>query len=391
MTNVKIKILITITLTRPAKLGHGEIMQKDVLLMLLLGLGWPATLHAQTAQRATVNQDTTLSIDSRQVSLSAGTKVQVLSQRDGKAVISFTGADGSPVITEMASSFLSIQAAASAPPVATSPQAPPSTPSVVAAPAVSTPLHEGWQKIKFPELPAPDVTPPWITYNSRPDEEEFHVYVPKGFDPQKTYGFLGWISSSDTAPPPKKFQALYDEYGLIVVGAEKAGNNVDLHHRIELLVSSLLEISKWAKIDPNRRLISGISGGGRASTIAAFCYPHLFNGVVPWVGADYYRDFDDIARKGSSFPGYPADFKTDVPGADDLDYARQHTRFALLTGTKDFNRNLNESVAAAMKSDGFQVTVLVEPGLKHEIGSAEIMRQGLDFVLNKTANTPASP
>jgi dienelactone hydrolase len=381
-------------LTDVGKVGHeGDMLRYFGLTRFFLVFGLMGSLCAQTPQQATVIRDITLTVGSQQLSLAAGTKVQVLSQRGDKSVISFTESDGSPVITEVASAAINLQTASALP------QSPPATPvpnvpSVVAAtrPAPKTmPLVAGWQKLKFPELAAPNVTPSWITYDSKPDEEVFHVYVPKGFDPQKTYGFLGWIDASNKGIPPKQFEALYDQFGLIVVGVEKAGNDIDLHHRIDLLVSSLLEISKWVKIDPDKRLITGYSGGARASCIAAFCYPDLFSGVVPWCGSDFYKDFDDLAKPGTVIWGYPTEFKVEIPPTSDVDSVRDHIRFALLTGSKDFNRSLDQSTAAAMKKEQFQVTVIEQPGLNHRVGNAEIMKQGLEFVLGLDNTSKVNP
>jgi dienelactone hydrolase len=379
-------------------------MLRSFVLIFLLSLSLTGRLGAQVPKDAAVSQSTTLTVGSRQVSLAAGARVQVLSQRGTKAVISFTAPDGSPVITQVDLSVLTFPTAPANKVAPTNSTAPAPMPALVAptpnptvgsasvktsVPAANTtPLVEGWQKMNFPELPAPDVERSWITYNSDPKQEVFHVYVPKGFDPKKTYGFLGWIDPSPNGMPPKQFQALYDEYGLIVVGVEKAGNSDDVWHRVALMVSSLLEISKWVKIDPARRLITGFSGGARASCIAAFCYPDLFSGVVPWCGAEFYEDVPNLANSRSVWYGYVNEFNGKRPSAEDLDKVRDQIKFALLTGTTDSNLVADQSIAATMKEKRFKVTVIVQKGMGHGVGTADIMRQGLDFVLKKDDAPP---
>lgn len=352
-----------------------------------------AGLQAQGVASAQFRQDATLTVGSRQIPVKSGTPVKVLSRHGDMTVISFTGADGAPVITQVSTGLLDIQSTApvnptpvplptlSTPTMTPSPTPPP---AAAAAPSASMPLVEGWQAIHLPELPHPESTPHWIPFVAKPEEETFHIYVPKGFDPKKTYGLLVWIDPTEHGMPPKKFQPLYDEYGLIAVGVEKAGNPVDLHRRLELAVNSVLEISKWVTIDPNKRILSGLSGGGRASCVGAFCFPDLFSGIVTWCGAHYYRNFDSLAQPGNQFPGYPEEFSVDHATPEAIDAARKHIRYAFLTGTKDFNLDRSQSAAAVMKEDGFKVKVVVQPDMGHTVGDAETMRRGLDYVLNSS-------
>jgi hypothetical protein len=98
-------------------------------------------------------RDAVLTAGSQQVHLTAGTKVQVLSQHGDKAVISFTESDGSPVIIEIASALLTTiptptttaSTASSTPPVQGATPAPAEPPPTPAAPPPVFHPGEIWQ------------------------------------------------------------------------------------------------------------------------------------------------------------------------------------------------------------------------------------------------------
>ena len=240
--------------------------------------------------------------------------------------------------------------------------APTNTPPAEAAGPVKTDQKlqaiPGWQSIRFDKLPAPEKKPKWFSYRFDPSKEKFLVYVPKTYRAGQPCGILGWINAEDSLEAPKKFEPLFDEFRLIVVAAGGCGNTQWLERRVGLLVSAALEISKTIPIDPKRRILSGISGGGKAAALGGFVHPEFWSGIISWCGGNYYEDYPvakqpDLVRFGINH--YNSNAVTDA----NVDEARKNVRFVLLTGPQDFNLDESHDLETALKQDGMSV-LLVE-------------------------------
>ena len=246
------------------------------------------------------------------------------------------------------------------------------------------PLKLGWNTVQLESLPKPEIKPTWFDYQFDPTKEKFVVYIPKNYDPKKTYGVLGWTSSGDGLGIPKLFEPLLDEFHLIAINAEHCGNNQLPQRRAGLLVSGILELSKTLPIDKQRLLLSGISGGGRLSALGGFVHPEFFCGSISWCGGNFYKDYPDSQKKNLVTFGITHDHK--IPNAvttQNVSDARSHVHFVLITGEKDFNYSDSYDIEKAMKKEGFQVLLIDEPGLGHAVGSLASMRQALVYVLGE--------
>lgn len=333
------------------------------------------------------------------IKLPAGTKLEVVAV-SGDSVTARWGQTESfelpSSLVELVSGSPPAPAPASTPRGSPSPEAPPppmppSGPSLDAQPPVSPErdqgadamdLKRGWNTIQFPELPIPEVKPSWFRYDFDARNEKFLVYLPQNHDPSKPHGVIAWTNPGDQLGIPKKFEAIFDELGLVAISAERCGNGQDSDRRAGLLVSGILALSERVLIDQERIYASGFSGGGRVSALACFVHPEFFRGAISWCGGNFYKDFPNLAKKGAVLYGIPrAHGIPDAVTKENVTAARRNVRFVLITGHADFNYGSSLSIESAMKKDGFKVKLIDEPGLGHAVGSPDSMRQALDFVL----------
>ena len=131
-------------------------------------------------------------------------------------------------------------------------------------------------------------------------------------------------------------------------------------------------------------MLSGFSGGGRLSALGGFVHPEIFCGAISWCGGNFYKDYPDSSRPGYiSFGINHGAGKLVSP--QDVVEAKRNVKFVLLTGPKDMNLTDSHDIQAAMKKEGFRVSLIEEPGLGHQAGSADTMRQALVLVLGEPA------
>lgn len=236
----------------------------------------------------------------------------------------------------------------------------------------------GWMRIQLPELPVPEVRPSWFPYDFNPRNEIFEIYIPPD-RPEIPYGVLGWTNPDDSAGTPRRFEPLLNEFHLIAISAEHCGNNQEIPRRLGLLVSAVLQLKKSINIDPERLILSGLSGGGRVSASGCFVHPEFWRAAISWAGGNYYKTYPVPMPIGASSPGINDYYKNGVT-PENVKLARKNARFVLITGSKDFNLNDSRGIYRALRNDGFDALLIEEPGMGHEVGSLDSMRKALEFV-----------
>jgi pimeloyl-ACP methyl ester carboxylesterase len=116
--------------------------------------------------------------------------------------------------------------------------------------------------------------------------EHFTVYVPPG-KPQNGYGLLVYISPGKEVRLPPGWAPVLDQYGVIFVSADEAGNEADVYgRRIPLALNAASGILQRYPVDPLRVYVSGTSGGSRVAMRVALAYPDLFHGAMLNAGSD---------------------------------------------------------------------------------------------------------
>ncbi len=203
-------------------------------------------------------------------------------------------------------------------------------------------------------------------------ENAIWVRLPRGYDPRRPAGLLVWISAGYLGQPPETLSAACDEFGLVCVGPAGAGNDRDLGNRCQLIFDAVATACERFHIEPRRMYATGISGGGKISSMLWACFPDVFAGAVPIVGLACYENMP--IGNGQFWPG-----NFDKP--EQKVWALLRTRRAgVITGNKDFNY---EPIHAAMKvftRDGLAARVYVHQGMGHEMPGAAGFTEAMSWV-----------
>ena len=250
--------------------------------------------------------------------------------------------------------------------------------------STSRQVRTGWMRIHFAALPVPEVKPAWFPYNFDPREESFELFIPPD-RPEEPYGVLGWTNPFDAAGAPRKFEPLLVEHHLIAVSGDRCGNDQGFDRRVGLLTSALLQLEKTLAIDRSRCILSGFSGGGRTSATGCFVHPDIWRGAISWAGGNYYKAYSVPMPVGATSPGINDYYKNGVT-SENVKLARRNVRFVLITGSGDFNLNDSRGIYRALRQDGFQALLVEDPGMSHEVGSVQSMKEALEFVLAPKAD-----
>ncbi len=185
-------------------------------------------------------------------------------------------------------------------------------------------------------------------------KEEYDVYVPKSYDGSVAYGLIAYVNSGKGGAPPGEYRSLLDKHRLIWVGACSAQNDRPTTNRIALTLDAVWNMRKLYRIDSRRLYTSGLSGGGRVASMLAPAYAEVFSG--------------GIFQVGCNTPVYPV-----LPNlSKQVKDLAVNNRYALMTGSKDFNRQDTKDVYDNLKSQGYKhIDYFEEPGLEHHVPSAE--------------------
>jgi len=204
--------------------------------------------------------------------------------------------------------------------------------------------------------------------------ERFQVIVPGTFSTNLTWGLLVWISPGDTPEIPSGWEVELAKQQLLFVGAYNCGNQRPIWERVSLALEAAFNMCRLYKIDTNRIIVGGFSGGGRIAGMVGIGYPDIFTGTVCVCGVGFYTDIPTTT--GDHWA------RTFIPNENLLTRAKSDRRFVLLTGDQDINReNTHEVWRQGFEREGFRHVRYVEvPGLKHALPSAEVLSKALEFV-----------
>jgi len=193
--------------------------------------------------------------------------------------------------------------------------------------------------------------------------EKMFVRVPRSYDPKRPIGLLVWINAGDDGHPPQVFSKALDELGIACVGIANVGNDRPVADRYQLALDAVFAASTRLHVDPRRVYVTGISGGGRVSSMLAACFPDYFTGAVPIVGLSAYQR---VPMGNSRY--MPAGYEK--PGEKRFSLFRTR-RMAAITGGVDFNHSEIVAAAELMKKDGVQIRVFDYEKLGHQLPSAD--------------------
>jgi len=221
---------------------------------------------------------------------------------------------------------------------------------------------------------------PHIAYNLEPSKERYLVHVPASYSGADPYGLVVFIDASDEISSlPAGWEIGLDSKKYIFLAAQNSGNDQLRRRRLGLAVLGASEIVRRYRVDPQRVLVAGFSGGARMAGMLGFYQSDLFRGTIQNCGADFYRSVPIVqATSQVDTAGKPYGVLEVSQG--DVAAAKQ-VRFALVTGSGDFRRgNILDIFHGGFESDGFQAKLFDVPGMGHDTCDAETLMRVLNFL-----------
>lgn len=204
-------------------------------------------------------------------------------------------------------------------------------------------------------------------------EERFFVRFPRKRDNRRPCGLLVWIHAIDDHEPPLQVIApACDDLGLTIVSIADAGNSREVVDRLQLVLDVVATISARVPIDEHRIYASGVSGGGRCSSIVWGCFPDVFTGAVSIVGLDSYQE----TPTGT---GQAWRQSYDRPSGVLLGMLRTH-RMAGISGSNDGNYAEMKARLDLLSRDGQDVRLFEQAGMGHEMPTAETFAEAMRWV-----------
>lgn len=204
------------------------------------------------------------------------------------------------------------------------------------------------------------------------ENEKFSVRLPLNYSAKSPAGLLVWINASNVGQTPPPFVAALDGLNIVCIGAAESGNTRQVTNRQQLALDGVASASKSFHIDPRRVYVTGISGGGRVSSMLQACLPDVFTGAVPIVGLSCYE-----AVPSGTGKFFPAAFIRPKPELFNLFKTR---RIAPMTGRKDMNEIEMQQAAAILQRDGIKIKLFDDTKMGHEMPTPAQFVEALSWV-----------
>ncbi|MEE8154852.1 MAG: PHB depolymerase family esterase [Phycisphaerales bacterium] len=205
------------------------------------------------------------------------------------------------------------------------------------------------------------------------NQETLHVRLPTHYDPRRPAGLLVWSSPSPRGDIPRVFHEALDEMYFVCVGIGNAGNDRDVPDKFQLIFDAVANARQRYHIDDERIYITGMSGGGKVSSILMMCFPDVFHGSIPIVGFGSYSQLED--QWGRHHYAYFAEPKRSL-----LELAKSR-RMALMSGPEDFNYDEMVLRHERLEADGFeQIRFFSYPDMAHEMPNPQRFLEALRWI-----------
>ncbi len=203
--------------------------------------------------------------------------------------------------------------------------------------------------------------------------ETFNVRLPEGYEPRHPAGLLVWASPTPQGRIPAAFGPALDELTIVCVGSDHAGNERDVPAKFQLVFDAIATACRRYHIDDRRIYITGMSGGGKVSSILATCFSEVFRGAIPIVG------FGSYTRLDGSWGEHRRPYFT-RPERELLRLARKN-RMALIGGPRDFNYREMLERKRLLEADGFvSIRFFDYPDMAHQMPTPERFAEALGWI-----------
>lgn len=237
--------------------------------------------------------------------------------------------------------------------------------------------------VRFTESPIQSSDPIQVRYRlmaaeTPPDyvvsRETFEVLLPPDFDPEKSHGLFLWIHSGDAPQIPRDWEAVLAKHDLIFIGARKSGNKRNIFDRVRMAIDANHNARQFLNIDGRRVYVSGFSGGSRVASMLGVAWGDMFSGTICCMGVNFYTDVEAPDGKvyGMSY----------LPDEQLLPLVKEACRYALVTGSKDFNlANTKGAWENGFVAEGFRHARFFEvPDHGHRPPPAEWLEKAILFL-----------
>jgi predicted esterase len=210
---------------------------------------------------------------------------------------------------------------------------------------------------------------------SRVSRETMEVFVPTNYSGKEPFGLFVFIDSLDKMSFPSEWISLLENNKLVCAIPQQVGNDQPLVRRFEVPLGSIRKLQSVSRINPRRVFTAGFSGGARCSLRLALLHSELITGNISICGADFYEVVPQV--KAVDTRGYGV---FPVP-AECIPQAKTKTRFAFITGEKDFRHgNILDIYNGGFVKNQFQAKLIDVPGLGHQLCEPKVLQAAIDFV-----------
>ncbi|MDA3934885.1 MAG: hypothetical protein PF630_11250 [Gammaproteobacteria bacterium] len=215
--------------------------------------------------------------------------------------------------------------------------------------------------------------PHWLAEQADQDAI-YQVIVPANYSKMLPYGILVFINSRDSGMLFRQYHPLLEKHRLIAIGADHSGNTHATIIRHVYAVAAACLLLELYNIDKDRIYITGVSGGGRVTSQVMLMNADLFTGGIPIIGSNPYRDLPIAGNR--YVPGFWR-----RPDQRILNHARRNSRYAFMTGSKDYNRAVTKRIYEEYRKRRFRyVSYFEEPGYGHTVPSAGWFERAIMFL-----------
>lgn len=208
-------------------------------------------------------------------------------------------------------------------------------------------------------------------------KERIRIRLPQGDSSDQDNplppGLLVWISPTPNGQIPRIFAKACDELNLIAIGVDNNGNEQQITDRLQNHLDSIATVAAKFQIDERRIYATGMSGGGRCTSIFQQTFPEIFMGSVPIVGLDSYH------KTPTGNPGLFWEARFGRPSAQSFKLLKDR-RIAAITGSMDFNAPEMKTRSQQMKRDGLNIRLDIIEGMGHTMPDEDQFLDALAWV-----------